>query len=259
MSSAGDVGEDPRLDESGEPAWRRYEKQIRDYLVEKCGDHAEISYDKAVDGKLSGVARQADIWVTGIFAGFIEDGTALVDCKYFSRKVDVKQVESFIAMVEDVDADFGVMFTAQGYTEAATRRVRRGIRLRVVPPLQLAEVDEDLGAIYEMLHRVTSDGVYSAGFFDHEPYGDSGCSVTYASERAMRNLYTGDDLHWADDTGKADVARLVLGDYLDEPPDAELIRTFVDTVAKDWTDDAEWEIAVPKLDRLAKVRGVPRG
>jgi hypothetical protein len=252
-------GSDGSPDDPTDPAWRRYERQIRDYLLAKCGPSAEIAYDKAVHGELSGVPRQADIWVAGIFAGFVEDGTAIVDCKYFSRKVDVKHVEAFIAMVEDVNADFGVMFTTQGYTQAAMNRVRRGIRLRVVPTLQLAEFDEDLEAIYEVLDRVTSEGTYSARFFDHEPYGDAGCSVAYESERTSRNLYVGKHLDWSDDSGKADVGRIVLGDYLDRPPGADLIDAFVETVAKDWVDHGEWEITVPELDRLARSYGLRRG
>src|SRR4051812_33124560 len=86
---------DDFLDGPIDPAWKRYEKQIRDYLIDKCGDQAEISYDQKVRGTLSGIERQADIWVTGIFAGFVEDGTALVDCKHFSTNVDVKEVEAF--------------------------------------------------------------------------------------------------------------------------------------------------------------------
>jgi len=38
--------------------------------------------------------RQIDILVEGEIAGF--DISIIIDCKYFSRKVDVKHVESFI-------------------------------------------------------------------------------------------------------------------------------------------------------------------
>jgi hypothetical protein len=180
--------------DAGQLSWRRYEQQIRDYLIERCGDQAKIEYDVKVVGKLSGAPRQADIWVTGMFAGFIEDGTALVDCKYFSKKVDVMDVEEFIGMVEDVDADFGVLFTTEGYTDTARRRVRRGIRLRVVPPLQLAEVDEERDEIYESLYRVTRDGEYTATYFDHEPYGHAGYAITYDSKHAHRAIHSGHPL-----------------------------------------------------------------
>jgi Restriction endonuclease len=245
-----------RVAGSTEPEWRRYEKQIRDYLIERCGKQANIEYDVKVAGKLSGVDRQADIWVTGIFAGFIDDGTAIVDCKFFSKKVDVKDVEAFIGMVEDVDADFGVMFTTEGYTDAARRRVRRGIRLRVVPPLQLAEVDEELDEIYESLYRVTRDGEYTATYFDHEPYGQAGYEIAYRSRHVHRTLYAGPELHWTDEEGKTEVATLLLRDYLDDEPSSDLVNAFVAKIAADWDYDTEWRVEVPDLDDLAREHGV---
>jgi hypothetical protein len=50
-----------------------------------------------------------------------------VDCKCFTRNVDVKAVEVFIGLVEDVGTDFGLIVTTEGYSPAA----RRGLLQRV--------------------------------------------------------------------------------------------------------------------------------
>lgn len=81
--------------------WKEYENEINTYFQETYPE-TTISYNIKIIGKYSKVARQIDILIEGEIAGY--NFKIIVDCKYFSRRIDVKQVESFCSMVEDVDA-----------------------------------------------------------------------------------------------------------------------------------------------------------
>lgn len=120
-----------------EPEWRRYEQQIHDRLVKAAGgdDKAEVTFDKHLPGRYSEKMRQIDVYVVGSFAGHVGRGEMAVDCKCFSRKVNVKDIEAFIGLVEDVGTDFGLMVTTRGYSDAARKRASavRGVQVEIVP------------------------------------------------------------------------------------------------------------------------------
>ena len=116
--------------------WRRYERQIYERLLRLAGgdESAKIEFDARLPGSISGVDRQVDVYVEGAFAGGVGRGTMAVDCKCFSRKVDVKDAEAFIGLVDDVGTDFGLIVTTEGYSPAAKRRLGpRGVRFDIVP------------------------------------------------------------------------------------------------------------------------------
>lgn len=120
-----------------EPDWRRYERQIYERLVRAAGGEgkAEVTFDKRLAGNLSRVERQVDVYVEGEFANGVGEATMAVDCKYFDRNVDVKAVETFIGLVEDVGTDLGLLVTTKGYSPAARNRAAaaRGVRVEIVP------------------------------------------------------------------------------------------------------------------------------
>ena len=62
------------------------------------------------------------------------NATLVVDCKRRAAPIDVKDVDSFIGLVEDVGADVGMMVTTDGSTAGARDRARavRGVRLEVM-------------------------------------------------------------------------------------------------------------------------------
>jgi len=50
----------------------------------------------------------------------------VVDCKCFSKRIDVKQVEAFCSMLEDLDAHQGCFNYSIGYSKAAINRAFYG-------------------------------------------------------------------------------------------------------------------------------------
>jgi hypothetical protein len=126
---------------SGERDWRAYESQIFEQLKKVAGDDATVELDVSLPGRFSRADRQVDVYVEGNFAGKVSHGTMAVDCKCFSRRVDVKDVETFIGLVEDVGTDFGLLVTTEGYSEAARNRAEaaRGVKIDIVPYEELSE------------------------------------------------------------------------------------------------------------------------
>jgi len=110
-----------------DPKWKRFEALVAKVQSSFSPD-AKVSLNEKVKGCHSGVMRELDIVVrrsVGQFQIFI-----VVDCKDYSDPVDVKGIEEFIGLLEDVGANKGAMVAANGFTEAAkTRASNTGIDL----------------------------------------------------------------------------------------------------------------------------------
>ncbi|WBM74787.1 restriction endonuclease [Saprospira grandis] len=100
--------------------WKLYEEKIHQELS-LVYKNCDFFFDDRIFGKYSRVDRQIDISIRGNLGG--EKILGVVDCKYFSKRIDVKIVESFLGMIEDVKANFGLIITNKGYSEAAKNRV----------------------------------------------------------------------------------------------------------------------------------------
>jgi hypothetical protein len=126
----------------GEPDWKRYEDEIFQLLRAKAAGDVRVEPDQHLEGRFSGVTRQIDIAVRGRFAElpYGDEQLMIVDCKYFSRNVDVKAVEAFAGMVDDVNAELGLLITNQGYSAAAKARAR-GVRGLLVDVVEFGALD----------------------------------------------------------------------------------------------------------------------
>ena len=71
-------------------------------------------------GRYSHTNRQIDVLIESYIAG--KKIRLIVDGKYFNKNIDVKAVEAFISMVEDVDAKQGILITSKGFSAAAINR-----------------------------------------------------------------------------------------------------------------------------------------
>lgn len=112
--------------------WKRYEIKVFNHLKTLFPD-ANIIYDRRVKGVKSLGPRQIDILIDEHVAG--HNFRIVYDCKYYNKRVDVKEVESFISFLEDVEADRGFLITNKGYTEGAQNRIshEKSIELHVLP------------------------------------------------------------------------------------------------------------------------------
>ena len=112
---------------------RDYENGVGDVLAYLAGDTATVRRNLRLTGRRSGKQRQIDVLVQGRIFG-MADATLIAECKRWAAPVDVKDVEAWLGMVEDVGADVGLMVTTHGLTDGARQRARqeRGVRLELM-------------------------------------------------------------------------------------------------------------------------------
>ena len=103
--------------------WKEYEKEIFEHFKGQY-PNAEITLDAKKDGLFSKTKRQIDILIEQYVAG--NRILIAIDGKYFKKKVDVKAVESYISMLEDIGAHKGLLISKEGFTEAAYNRAHFG-------------------------------------------------------------------------------------------------------------------------------------
>ncbi len=178
-----------------EPAWKRYETQIADLIRQRAVGPVKITPDAKVTGLLSEVPRQIDILVEGNVSG-IADVTIALDCKCFSEKVDVKDVEAFLGMVEDIGVNMGMLVTTVGFTPAAKRRATKIVQ-EVVPLVDIVLLKE---ATQWWMMRAGQSGRYEGDYIDHEPYGSFWWVVRFVTGE-LDGEEEDDDVLWSSNQG----------------------------------------------------------
>lgn len=99
--------------------WKDYEIEIHNYFKEMY-PNADISHNVTVTGRYSKVERQIDILIEDYVAG--SRIRIVIDGKFFSERIDVKEVEMFIGMLNDCEANKGLLITQEGFSKAAINR-----------------------------------------------------------------------------------------------------------------------------------------
>ena len=99
--------------------WKDYEIEILDYFTSQF-PNAEIRHNVFIEGRYSKVQRQIDILIEDYVAG--NRMRIIIDGKYYSKNIDVKDVEMFIGMLNDCEANKGLLITQEGFSQAAINR-----------------------------------------------------------------------------------------------------------------------------------------
>lgn len=113
-------------------SWKDYEIYIHKHFKRYFPD-ASIKHNIKKIGVISKTERQIDIYIEGKIAGF--DISIIVDCKYFNKKVTVKEIESFLSFLQDVKANKGILITNEGFSKTAYNRATYDtydIELRII-------------------------------------------------------------------------------------------------------------------------------
>lgn len=107
------------MSETSTPKWKRFEKLAAKIQAGFAPD-SEVTLDDKILGKKSGIERQIDISVRRNIGQF--EILVVIDCKDHKNPLDVKAVEEFIGLVEDVGANKGALVSPIGFSEAAKVR-----------------------------------------------------------------------------------------------------------------------------------------
>lgn len=99
--------------------WEEYENTVYD-LCDIYYQGSNVQKNVKKKGRYSKSNRQIDILIEQNISG--NKVQIVIDCKLYNKKVDVKAVEAFISMVDDIGADKGILVSEKGYTKAALNR-----------------------------------------------------------------------------------------------------------------------------------------
>lgn len=100
--------------------WQEYETEV----LNECRRvflNSDIRNNVHIKGLYSKRMRQIDVLIQ-TDKGFVY----VIDAKKYGIKVDVKTVESFIGMIKDVGANYGIIVSEKGFTKAAINRAHIG-------------------------------------------------------------------------------------------------------------------------------------
>lgn len=101
--------------------WKRFE-QLVGKIQQELSPDATVTIDDKIKGRNSKTNRQIDISVRKNIGQF--NILIVIDCKDYSDPIDVKVVEEFLGLVEDVGANKGALVSSSGYSKAAKNRAR---------------------------------------------------------------------------------------------------------------------------------------
>lgn len=117
--------------------WHEYEKIVFENITD-CFPDAECIFNSKVLGKYSKGYRQCDAIIKQTVNG--KEHTILVDAKYYSKRIDVKCVEEFISMSNDIGASEGILVTPLGYSQLAYERAENDPSQILLDILNLEEL-----------------------------------------------------------------------------------------------------------------------
>jgi hypothetical protein len=101
------------------PKWKQFEKLAAN-LQQKLSPEATVMINDRIKGHHSGTLRQIDISIRKTIGQF--NLLIVIDCKDYSKPIDVKVVENFLGLVADVRANKGALISSNGFTKAAKIR-----------------------------------------------------------------------------------------------------------------------------------------
>ena len=109
------------------PKWKKFEDLVAKIQTDLASDCIVTPNDKIV-GKRTGVERQVDVSVRRRMGQF--EILAIIESKDHARPLDVKDIEEFMGLAQDVGAHKAAIVASNGYSETAKTRAKdAGIEL----------------------------------------------------------------------------------------------------------------------------------
>lgn len=122
------------------PDWELYERLVARLIADQISTDYCVTPNARLMGRISGRSRQIDVLID-LRHNTDNSQRVIVDAKKHTRKIDLKDVEAFRGLMEDVAATHGYLVCPSGYTKAAQRRAQMSVSIRLVPLDQLENFD----------------------------------------------------------------------------------------------------------------------
>ena len=99
--------------------WQEYQEAVA-VLYEQADGFGEVSRNVVVPDKITGQARQIDVLIEINAKG--HSLKMIVDAKFHSSPIDVRDLESVLALADAVGANKAIVVAANGWTEPAKKK-----------------------------------------------------------------------------------------------------------------------------------------
>lgn len=128
------------MSSNGWEDWKLYERMVARLMADELSTDLCVTPNASIRGSITGIKRQIDVLIE---TRHDTDNTrrVIVDAKRRRRKIDVKDVEAFRGMMEDVGATHGYIVCSRGHTAAAEKRAQTSVSIRLLPLDHLENFD----------------------------------------------------------------------------------------------------------------------
>jgi len=116
-------------------SYKKFEQLVA-RIQKQLAPDAKVEHNIRLPGRNSRTNRQIDVLVSQKVGQY--DIKIIIDCKDYSDPVDVKGVEEFYGLFEDVGAHKGVLVCPKGFTETAKKRAE-GFLIDLYSPVDTGE------------------------------------------------------------------------------------------------------------------------
>lgn len=107
-------------------------EQLVQKIQQQLAPKAQVSHNVHMQGRHTGRKRQVDVLVYEKVGQY--DINIVIDCKDYKKPIDVKGVEEFAGLLDDVGAQKGVLVCPSGFSEAAKIRAK-GLQIDLYSPI----------------------------------------------------------------------------------------------------------------------------
>jgi hypothetical protein len=134
-----------KSDQEGQSTWRYYERIVAAIEAENAGIDLSVTANASIVGAISGARRQVDVLIDARWGDDLAM-RVIVDAKHYKDKLDIKDIESFLSMMEDCRASRGILYCPHGCSPAAKRRAQDAVTISL---LGLDDLDYSWWAVLE--------------------------------------------------------------------------------------------------------------
>ena len=143
-------------------SYRDLEKLVAE-IQKELAPEAEVLHDQKLPGLKTGRSRQIDVLVRQQVGQY--DIKIIIECKDYKRPADVKAVEAFYGLFDDVAAHKGVLVCPAGFTKTAKTRAD-GLQIDLYSPIDTEphkwQVRPEIPAICDFRSAMISFGFRTA-------------------------------------------------------------------------------------------------
>jgi hypothetical protein len=180
--------------------WREFEDGIYNILYYQ---YRQPEYEvrrniRTLRGRYSGVLRQIDI---GVYKLKHPDRPYIVvECKFYKRKLHVKDVDAYIGMLDDIGAEEGILVSLKGFAKGAKGRAQSAslnlvtLSLEETERVNWREIARQVFPYDEAFHKQMGDSLYALDTSDDmDVYSEKLEELHFEEWDAVLDIYIRDN------------------------------------------------------------------